>query len=189
MRKASTLAAQSRRIILGSRNGDEEIREGRFKELEKYADTPAVIVFVRDEEAEILAHDIRSALLKVGWKSVVITDLASTPIPLGYIENGVQVRTLIREHAPPPGSPQRNIDPPAVATAIVNLLKLDLGQEATGMPFGVTYSPEWVIDGRAIGILRYGFKFPENGVVITVGRKPIEQLFWFLPDPAPPAHK
>src|SRR5579859_7235439 len=64
LRKASAFAATPRRIILGSRNGDQEIREAVFKELEKYAGTPTVIVFVQDEEAELLANDIRSALLK-----------------------------------------------------------------------------------------------------------------------------
>ncbi|HEY2495903.1 MAG TPA: hypothetical protein VGK24_02435 [Candidatus Angelobacter sp.] len=186
LKKASAFAAEPRRIIMGSRNGDDSRRAERFKELEKYSDTPTIIVFVRDEEAELLANDIHSALIKSGWKHVSIIDRAATPIPLGFIQSGVQVRNFMRvDNAPYAASPPPNAKPPAVVEALLNLLNMDLGQDAAGTPFGVIWQPDAIVNGQPFGIIRYGFKFPENGLVITVGRKPTEQIFMFLPNPAP----
>jgi len=187
LQRASAFAASPRRIILGNRNGDQEVRGAKFKELEKYATTPAVIVFVHDDEAEILAHDIAKALVQAGWKSVTVMHRESTPIPLGYIQNGVQVHTFIEDNnspatmLPPPGH-----NPPPIWTALFELLNLDLGKDAAGTPFGVTWSPDGIINRRPMGILMYGFKFPKDSIVITVGHKPTEQIFWALPEPAKP---
>jgi hypothetical protein len=186
LQRASAFAAAPRRIILQNRNGDTEIRASKFKELSKYASTPATIVFVRDDEAEILAHDIAKALAQAGWKTVAVVNRESTPIPLGYIQNGVQVHTFIEEKnspvtmLPPPGH-----NPPPIWTALFELLNLDLGKDAAGTPFGITWTPDGIINGRPMGILMYGYKFPKDGIVITVGHKPTEQIFWALPEPAP----
>lgn len=107
------------------------LRQAKFKALGKYADSPAIIVYVQDEEAQILAFDIKRALLQSGWKSVAVMDLRSSGIPLGFIREGVQVRTLQR-------------------------------------------------------LAMYGFHIPENGVAVTVGRKPMQNFLLTVPDPAPP---
>jgi hypothetical protein len=189
LRKAAEYAATPRRIILGNRNGDQEIREARFKELGKYSATQAVIVYVQDEEAQILAFDVRAALLKSGWKSVSVVNLASTPIPLGFIEEGIQVRTMLPMNPSDISIPPSGAAPPPVVNALIALLNLDLGPP-TGSPFGVRWEPDGFIHGKhPAGLIRYGFKIPENGVVITVGRKPTEQAFWGIPDLPTPEKK
>ena len=185
LKKAVELAATPRRIILGSRvvneYNDQEVRAAAFQELGKYADTPAVILYIQDEEAQILANDIRGALIHAGWKSVSVLSLASTPVPLGFVMEGVRIRTwLDGENAP--YFPPPNATQPAVVTALIDLLKLDLNTPI-GSPFGVLWEPEGMIHGKYLtGLARYGFVFPKNGVVISVGPKPNEQLFWALPD-------
>ena len=185
LKRAAEYAATPRRIIMGSRvvneYNDQELRAAAFKELEKYSDTPVVILYIQDEEAQMLAGDIRTALIRAGWKSVPVQSLASTPIPLGFVMAGVQIRTWLDAgnvpYFPPPDAAQ-----PPVVTALFNLLKLDLNPPI-GSPVGVRWEPEGVIDGKHLtGLSRYGFKLPENGVVISVGRKPTEQLFRGIPD-------
>jgi hypothetical protein len=185
LRKAAEYAATPRRIIMSSRvtneYNDQELRTAAFKELEKYADTPAVILYVQDEEAQILAGDIRTALIHAGWKSTSVLSLASTPIPLGFVMEGVQIRTWL-DAGNTPYFPPPNATPPPVVTALLDLLKLDLNPPI-GSPFGVRWEPEGVINGKHLtGLARYGFNMPQNGVVISVGRKPTEQLFWGIPD-------
>src|SRR5215813_5530000 len=184
LRNAAERAATPRRIIMGNRvtnNGsDQEVREAKFKELSKYSATRTVIVHVRDEEAEILAFDIQAALLKSGWKSVSVLNLSSTPIPLGFIHEGVQVRTMLPVNPSDVSIPPSSASPPPVVNALIALLNLDLGPP-TGSPFGVRWEPDGFIHGKhPAGLIRYGFKIPENGVVITVGRKPAEQFFWSI---------
>lgn len=188
LKKAVTLVATPRRIILGNRNGDEEIRKAKFEALKKYADTPTVVVFVRDDEAEILANDIVNALVRMaGWKSVAILPLASTAIPLGFIQEGVQIRTLqIAEEGKkvPTMAPIPGTEPPAFAKALMELLNLDLGPP-NGTPFGVSWQPDAIVNGIVFGLGRYGFNIPHNGVAITVGRKPLEQTVWGIPEITP----
>ena len=185
LRKAAEYIATPRRIIMDTRivNGynDHELRVAAFKKLEKYADTPAVILYIQEEEAQILAGDIRTALIQAGWKSLPVLSLASTSIPPGFVMEGVQIRTWLGEpdapYFPPPNAIQ-----PSVVTALIDLLKLDLNPPM-GSPLGVRWEPEGMIHGKHLtGLAGYGFTFPKNGVVISVGRKPTEQLFWGIPD-------
>lgn len=191
LRRAAEYAATPRRIIMDTRivngNNDHELRAAALRELSKYAATPAVILYVQDEEAQILAGDIRAALIKAGWKSVSILSLSSTPVPPGFVTGGVQIRTWL-DGGNIPYFPPPNAAPPPVATALFDLLKLDLNSPV-GSPFGVRWEPEGEINGKHLtGLARYGFNFPKNGVVISVGPKPTEQLFWGIPDP-PVANK
>src|SRR5258708_19373449 len=79
--------------------------------------------------------------------------------------------------------------PPPVVKGVIGLLNLDLGPP-TGSPFGVRWEPDGFIHGKhPAGLIMYGFKIPENGVVITVGRKPTEQAFWGIPDLPTPEKK
>jgi len=188
LRKAAEYASTPRRIVMGARitneQNDQELRAAKFKALEKYAETPAVIVFVRNsDDAEQLAYDIRNALAKAGWRSILVSELSATPIPLGYVQEGVQVRTIFKADNPPVRmSPPPGAKPPDVALAILGLLGLDLGPPV-GSPRGVFWEPDTIINGKPFaGLSRYGFQFPEGGVVITVGRKPTEYLFWGIPD-------
>ncbi|MGC2743327.1 MAG: hypothetical protein WA672_09075 [Candidatus Angelobacter sp.] len=181
LRRNIEYAATPRRIVLGSRNNDQEIREVRFKELEKYAGTTAIILFVNDGDAKLLAFDIKAALLKSGWKANV--EEAPVSIPLGYIESGVHVRTLEKVEA---AEGQVSLSEPPKIKAIVDLLRLDL-TEPYGPFTGVTWRPDVIRNGEVMGLTRYGVRFPEGGVVITVGRKPVEDFLWThdAPKPAP----
>jgi hypothetical protein len=183
LRRNIAYGATPRRVT-GSRNNDEAIRAPRVTELKKYAGTKALIVFVKDEEAKLLAFDIRAALLNAGWHA----DIAEMPasIPLGYIQAGVQVRTLENVARPSVGQ-QVSLTQPAIAKAIVDLLQLDL-TEPYGPFTGVTWSPDIISDGEKIGVSRYGLEFPKGGIVITVGAKPVWEflLTHDIPQPAIP---
>src|SRR5262249_48692090 len=93
LRQNIEYVATPRRIIMGNRNNDQEIRGAKFKELGKYGSTPAIVLYVQEEEAKMLAFDIRAALWQSGWKHVDIGEAAAAKIPLGFIQAGVQVRT------------------------------------------------------------------------------------------------
>jgi hypothetical protein len=184
LRKAAEIAVTPRRLIMDNRNGDEKIRAAKFAKLGKYSDCPAIVVYIQDEEAQILAFDIRNALLQAGWKSVPIIDRGTTQIPLGFIREGVQLRTVLEETATVAaiGIPTPNATPPPLVDALFNLLNLDLGPPI-GAPFGVRWEPEgWLHLKEPTGLMRYGFEIPKNGVVITVGRNPTEFLFLGIPD-------
>jgi hypothetical protein len=185
LRRATEAAAASRRIVMGNRNGDEATRRARFQELEKYWDTSTVVLFVADDEAQVLAGDIAGLLVNSGWRSVSLESLASTSIPPAFIEEGVQIRTVYPSKptdftVPPPGTPA-----PSVVKALLDALSLDLNWP-NGAIGGVGWEPDGVIhDKHPVGLIRYGFRIPENGVVITVGRKPTERYFWAIPDLKP----
>jgi hypothetical protein len=181
LRRNIEYAATPRRIVMGSRDNDEKIRESRFKELEKYAGTYAIILFVNDEEAKLLAFDIRNALVKSGWKADLL-EAAATSIPLGYIQPGVKVMTHL-DVVSPPGL---TLSMPPAPLAVVNLLSLDLGPPV-GPVLGVRWDPDVTLNGNPMGLTRYGFKFPERGVVITVGSKPVFEFLLFndFTQPAP----
>jgi hypothetical protein len=186
--RASAFATKPRRIIMDTRNGDGEKRAAKIKEVAKYADTPTLVVFVRDDEAEILAYDIGNVLKeKAGWKSVEVVSRESMPIPLGYIKSGVQIHTFVKVNKTPiPALPLPGLNPPPIWTALFELLNLDLGQEAAGTPFGVQWNEDGIVNGVPMGLLKWGLKVPENGIVITVGNRPADQIFEFLPEPPKP---
>ncbi len=129
LRKAAEYAATTRRIIMGdrttNRGSDEKVRQARFQELGKHSAAYAVTVYVQEEEAQILAFDVRAALLKSGWKFVTVENLASTHIPLGFIEEGVQVRTMLPKNPSDLSIPPSGATPPPVASAVIDLLALD----------------------------------------------------------------
>jgi hypothetical protein len=81
-----------------------------------------------------------------------------------------------------PAAPVPGTKPPRFAEALMNLFALDLGPPV-GSPVGVRWEPDAIINGKPLGaLIRYGFHIPDDGVVITVGRKPTQELFWGLPD-------
>ena len=173
LRRNIEYAATPRRIIMGSRNNDTDLRAAKFKELEKYAGTYAIILFVNDEEAKLLAFDISHALTKSGWRADVV-EAAAANIPLGYIQPGVKVLTHFEVKSPP----GINMSMPPAPLAIVDLLSLDLGPPV-GPVLGIRYDPDVTLNGNPMGLTRYGFKFPEGGVVITVGVKPVYEFLIF----------
>lgn len=175
-----------RRIVIGSRDGDDAIRAAKFEELEKYKGTQALVMPISgDNEAKTLADDIGSALLKSGWK-VNVGEIPAN-IPRGFIENGVRVRTLVTLTASELG---KSLPVPPVAYAVVDLLNLDLGPPR-GPIAAVAWNPNLIFpDGNpanSIGLTRYGFNFPKDEVVITVGAKPAREFFITHRPPQPTA--
>jgi hypothetical protein len=181
-------SAMPRRIIMGSFNGDGDLRQSRFKEVEKYSGTAAIIQPVpNDFEALTLAKDIQFALNKSKWNAVIVGEDASR-IPAGYILPGVHLVTL-------ENSPFKYDSPPKVemvpvtssesfhaANALANLLAMDLGpNESNPSLFGVLVERE--LDDEHTRVLTlHGFKFPPGAVVILVGIKPTSpwfgDIFW-----------
>jgi len=88
LRKAAEYAATPRRIILGNRNVTKNTGS-QIQGTRKYSATPASLCMSKTKEAQILAFDVRAALLKSAGSPVSVCDLASTPIPLGFIEEGI----------------------------------------------------------------------------------------------------
>jgi len=169
--KEAANAVATDRHILQNRRCDEKF----FQELEKYSDTPTTIVFVNDNEAEILAREIRDALVFCArWKHVQPPiDISTAGIPSEEIEKGVQIR-FVEKYSNMAGFPKQV--PPIVVGILEGQLKPD-----SGSPYlGVRWRMEPVINGQPTGILRY-FRVPDNGLLITVGRNPAEQLFRELP--------
>ena len=69
---------------------------------------------------------------------------------------------------------------------MIELLGLDLNPPV-GAIGGVTWEPDGFIHAiHPAGLIMYGFKIPENGIAVTVGRKPTERYFWAIPDLKPP---
>jgi hypothetical protein len=133
LRKATESAAASRRIVMGNRNGDESIRRAKFEEVSKYRDTAAIILFVSDDEAEILAHDIEAALLSCGWNSVSVASLASTSIPSGFIQEGVQIRTMLPINPSDASVPPSGATPPLAAKGRLKINFTDSGRRCSSI--------------------------------------------------------
>ncbi len=188
MRKAQL----PRRIAMQDRDGDKEIRAARFQEVEKYAGTSALIQAVPDFESQILASDIRFALIRSGWNAKIV-DEAQSHIPPGMLMEGVRVVTLESRPSTPESKPVPNPLPvsPAgrAAQAVVDLLSLDLGPPHGPQLYGVQWTPEYADSPSAPLLSKWGFEFPEGAVVILVGMKPVD---YSLPPAAPqqgPAEK
>ena len=88
------------------------------------------------------------------------------------------MRTLLKvDIAKATPIPPGGVPVPDNVQALLNLLNLDLGPPL-GPVGAVTWQPDMKLNGQPIGISRYGFQFPDDAVVVTVGRKPTEVFFW-----------
>jgi hypothetical protein len=127
---------QSRRIIMGSRDGDQERRAERFEAVRKYNGTLALIQSVPDFEAQTLASDIQVALTQYAeWRVKVIDE-----VPVGYIREGVRIVT--NEAGTLKYTPDGTVigSSPAgdAGRALASLLALDLGP-----PYGSHFAVNW----------------------------------------------
>jgi hypothetical protein len=176
VRSAAEAAVTDRHIIFD----DKPDRKAKCEALRKYRDTPVTIVFVPENEARTLALEIRAELWMCGWQrdSVMVESQLSTPIPPGEITEGVQIRTMLPRNPADIAIPPDGATQPPVVTALMELLILDL---STRIP-GVLWAPDGYINGaHPEGLIMYGFKIPENGMVITVGRNPSELYLLAVP--------
>jgi hypothetical protein len=171
----------ARRIAMGGRDGDDEVRKERWKAVEKYAGTLALIQSDSDSEPKILASDIGFALKKSGWNVRFIAEEESHIPPGLFPQGGVSIATL---EAPPffvkkdaSDSQPEIVQPPisaagTAAKAVESLLSLDLGPPLGPMFFGVHWQPEY--PGEMAFITKYGFQFPPAAVLIFVGTRPLD---------------
>jgi hypothetical protein len=168
-------ALQPRRISMGSREGDHEIRASRFAEVAKYSHMVAYISVVPDFEAQILASDIGFALKKSGW-----TVRSTDAISVGLIMEGVRVITL--ENPPIITHDPMKIEmvPFSAASeagrAVVGLLTLDLGPPHGPPFFGVNWGPEYKGEEWSFLSKQTSFEFNDNTVLILVGMKPTTMM-------------
>jgi hypothetical protein len=166
-----------RRIVMSDRDGDKDTRSARFDAVRKYAGTVALIQSVPDFEAQILASDVRIALHNSGWNAVIMNE-AQSHIASGLISEGVQVLSLegpMLAGDPPVPDPNWSVSEAGrAANAVEKLLSLDLGPPHGPPLFGVHWSPQYKGDLTPSIFTRHGFVFPEGGIVILVGMRPIE---------------
>ena len=170
----------ARRIVMGGLDGEDKIRSERFKAVEKYAGTLALIQSDTDSEPKILASDIRLVLNKAGWNIRFITEAESHISPGLFPQGGVTIATLeapVFVKKDTPDSQPELVRPPisaagTAAQAVESLLSLDLGPPLGPMFFGVHWEPEY--SGETALITRYGFKFPPGAVLIFVGTRPLD---------------
>jgi hypothetical protein len=147
-------ANRPRRITMGARGDgktdDRQERQKRFKALDEFAGTVAIIQPVSGEEPKTLASDIWVALHQHGWNPVIL-DESQTHISSLLIRPGVRIATLEKawgfkpnkgdrppEFAKPDWSPSRR-----AAIALFSLLSLDLGPPYETAPFSLSYEPEY----------------------------------------------
>jgi hypothetical protein len=173
LQEASILAAEPRRIVFS------DDHKTKFSELAKFANTPATILYIDDDEAHTLAIDIGHLLVSQGWKPVVVKPILSTQIPPQSVDSGVWIHTMLGNTEgsffPPPG-----VDSPPIFKALWEALSPDLENHNV---IGVMWDPDGFIHNRPVGLNLYGFQIPENGVAITVGRSPRDQFFMTVPVP------
>jgi hypothetical protein len=156
----------ARRITMGGRDGDDEVRKERWKAVEKYAGPLALIQSDSDSEPKILASDIGFALKKSGWNVRFITEEESHVPPGLFPQGGVTIATLeapfIVKKDTPESQPEL-VQPPisaagTAAKAVESLLSLDLGPPLGPMFFGVHWRPEY--PGELAFITKLNFRQP-----------------------------
>jgi hypothetical protein len=146
-----------RDIVMGGRDEDQDERAKRFAEIDKYRETTVIIQSIPEWEPQQYARHLSAALNQHGWRAPIMTS-EQTHIPYEVMDEGVIVATL-----EPYGKSKAYVE----ATALVNLLDLDLGP-----PYGPEYfGVHWVQPGMA-SFTHWGFVYPKDGVLILVGTRP-----------------
>lgn len=146
-----------RDIVLGGRDGDQDERAKRFAEIDKYRGTTAVIQWIPEWEPTQYAMHLSLALSQHGWGIVQMTPVQSH-IPYEIMNEGVSITTF---------EGWGKSKAYATATALVNLLDLDLGP-----PYGPEYfGVHWDQPGMT-SFTQRGFVYPKDGVLILVGTRP-----------------
>ena len=162
-------ALQERRIVMGSRDGDGDVRAARFAEVASQPMT-AYLAAVPDFEASILENDIEFALRKSGWTVVRRPDAVNPAMILP----GVHIVTFQGAIGVDATKPEFVLPPPTDATraafSVFKLLFLDLGPP-NGPALGVMMNPEY--RGAESFLKRSPITLDDRSILICIGSKPV----------------